>query len=304
MPVTASNDRDETSSDPSLPKKRQSTTPLTMEQARIQLAKGITDPTWSKALHQFMFPDARKATESATSPHVDIDVDSDNDDDDDDIFGKLALFLEQEKQAGQVIFPPQRQEIFAALNACPMDQVRVVILGQDPYHGAGQAHGLAFSVRRGVRIPPSLRNILQELQDEGLVFLQDSTRRQHGNLEHWAKQGVLLLNTVLTVREGEAHSHAKQGWEEFTNAVIEALLTLHSNADDSENRRLVFLLWGNPAAEKISNCAIDPKQHVIIRTSHPSPLSARRTKAPFLGSNCFRQANEALIESGYDPIDW
>eukprot|EP00523_Entomoneis_sp_CCMP467_P005353 CAMPEP_0168763186 /NCGR_PEP_ID=MMETSP0724-20121128/24229_1 /TAXON_ID=265536 /ORGANISM="Amphiprora sp., Strain CCMP467" /LENGTH=730 /DNA_ID=CAMNT_0008812373 /DNA_START=1 /DNA_END=2193 /DNA_ORIENTATION=+ len=260
---------------------------LSLDDAKASLIRGITDPTWKLALHDAM--------DNSTS------------------FDNLVQFLQQEKQAGYTIFPPTNKEIFAALNACPLPKVRVVILGQDPYHGKGQAHGLAFSVKKGVSLPPSLRNIFTELQEEGYLLEDEDgvpsvkRRQTHGNLQHWANQGVLLLNTVLTVREGEANSHANQGWEEFTDAVIHALLGNSSddgNPHKSSPRRLVFLLWGNPAAKKATACSIDSNQHMIIRSSHPSPLSARRTKTPFMSSQCFRKANSALVEMGYDPIDW
>ena len=203
-------------------------------------------------------------------------------------FQNLLTFLKAEQNAGATIYPP-REEIFAALNLCPLENVKVVIVGQDPYHGPGQGHGLAFSVRVGVKTPPSLQNIFREaMNDVGIAS------PPHGNLEHWARQGVLLLNTVLTVRRGEANSHSKKGWEEFTDAVVD---TLNEKRDD-----LVFLLWGNPAAKKASN--VDETRHTIIRTSHPSPLGATKTSAPFLGSACFSRVNQALIDNGKEPIDW
>ena len=203
-------------------------------------------------------------------------------------FRKLAAFLDDERSAGTTIYPPQ-EDTFAALNLCPLDKVKVVIVGQDPYHGQGQGHGLAFSVRTGVRVPPSLVNIFKEAcQDVGISMPRS------GCLTCWAEQGVLLLNSVLTVREGEANSHAKQGWEEFTNTVIDTL--------SNEKADLVFLLWGNPAA-KIAN-GVDESKHTIIRTSHPSPLGASKTNSPFLGSRCFSRTNEALEKTGKGPIDW
>ena len=204
-------------------------------------------------------------------------------------FANLAQFLESEREKGVTIYPPE-EKIFAVLNACPFDQIKVVIVGQDPYHGPNQGHGLAFSVQKGVPIPPSLRNIIREAMDD--VGIEAPT---HGNLEHWAKQGVLLLNTVLTVRRGEANSHANKGWEEFTDACIQAL-------NDDAQDGLVFLLWGNPAAKKASS--VDAEKHVIIRTSHPSPLGATKTASPFIGSHCFRRANEALTQQGKPKIDW
>jgi uracil-DNA glycosylase len=203
-------------------------------------------------------------------------------------FDELSDFLAEERRRGAVIFPPE-QDIFAALNKCPFDKVKVVIVGQDPYHGQGQGHGLAFSVRKGVRPPPSLMNIFKELMDD--VHIDTP---QHGSLEYWADQGVLLLNTVLTVRQGEANSHARKGWEQFTDAVIEKL--------NNEKQGLVFLLWGNPAANKASG--VDDERHTIIRSSHPSPLGATKTSSPFLGSRCFSRANKALSDSGQTPIDW
>ena len=204
-------------------------------------------------------------------------------------FERLQSFLTQEHANGATIFPP-REDVFAALNHCPFDQVKVVIVGQDPYHGPGQGHGLAFSVRKGVKPPPSLQNILREaMNDVGIA------QPMHGNLEQWSEQGVLLLNTVLTVRSGEANSHKGQGWEEFTDEVIRAL-------NDQSEKGIVFLLWGNPAAKKAST--VDETKHVVIRTSHPSPLGATKTASPFLGSRCFSRTNDALNTMGREPIDW
>ena len=203
-------------------------------------------------------------------------------------FNALADFLSEERQRGAVIFPPE-QDIFSALNMCPFDKVKVVIVGQDPYHGRGQGHGLAFSVRKGVPLPPSLKNIFKEAMDD--VHIDPP---HHGYLEHWARQGVLLLNTVLTVRQGEANSHARHGWEEFTDEIIDTL--------NKEKEGLVFLLWGNPAAKKASG--VDERRHTVIRTSHPSPLGATKTASPFLGSRCFSRVNEALEKYGEMPIDW
>lgn len=204
-------------------------------------------------------------------------------------FSSLAAFIELENKSGAVIYPRQ-EDIFAALNLCPLEKVKVVIVGQDPYHGPGQGHGLAFSVRHGVKPPPSLKNIVREAMND--VDIKEPT---HGNLEHWAEQGVLLLNTVLTVKQGQANSHSKKGWEEFTDAVIDEL-----NTNSCEG--LVFLLWGNPAAKKAKN--VDESKHTVIRTSHPSPLGATKTNSPFLGSRCFSRANAALEEANKTPIDW
>ncbi len=217
-------------------------------------------------------------------------------------FSSLAKFVESERTNKQVYPPPS--DTFTALNLVPFHKVKVVIVGQDPYHGAGQGHGLAFSVRKGVKIPPSLRNIYKEVisNDCGL-----NVAPKHGCLERWSKQGVLLLNSVLTVRKGEPFSHAKKGWEDFTDEIIRLLLT--KRPEDSG--RLVFLLWGKPAAKKAetiinrhSNGLSGNKRHVVICSSHPSPLGATKTKAPFIGSKCFSRANSALIEGGLEPIDW
>lgn len=176
--------------------------------------------------------------------------------------------------------------IFEALELTPYEKVKVVILGQDPYHGANQAHGLSFSVQPGVKIPPSLNNIYKELQsDLGIKPVN------HGNLVSWAKQGVLLLNTVLTVREGQAYSHRGQGWERLTDTIIEKL--------NEREQPVVFILWGKPAQEKMK--MIDKSKHIILTSSHPSPLSAHRG---FLGSKPFSKTNDALLALGEQPIDW
>lgn len=200
-------------------------------------------------------------------------------------FATLKQFLIEEKQAGRVVYPPGR-DIFRSFELTPFNKVKVVILGQDPYHGPNQAHGLAFSVNYGIATPPSLKNIYQELHSD-LGFVVPN----HGNLEHWGKQGVLLLNTVLTVRAHEALSHRKQGWEYFTDAVIKKLSQTHNH--------LVFLLWGSPAQAKAT--LINPKKHLILTAAHPSPLSAHRG---FLGCKHFSKANAYLIENGIEPIDW
>lgn len=205
-------------------------------------------------------------------------------------FERLSQFVHSERQQN-IVYPPTNDETFTALNLCPLEKVKVVIVGQDPYHGPGQAHGLSFSVKKEVKPPPSLQNIWKELErDMGLSV----SSFQHGNLESWATQGVLLLNSVLTVRKGEANSHANVGWEDFTDEIISII--------SSEKENVVFLLWGNPAAKKASG--VDKKKHIIIKSSHPSPLSATRTKTPFIGSNCFSRCNEALIQHGNEPIDW
>ncbi|MGL6291070.1 MAG: uracil-DNA glycosylase [Silanimonas sp.] len=197
----------------------------------------------------------------------------------------LAAFLRAEKAAGKRIHPPGRQ-MFAALDAVPFDDVRVVILGQDPYHGPGQAHGLSFSVPPGVAIPPSLLNIFKEIErDLGLPM------PRHGCLQHWAAQGVLLLNAVLSVEEGRAGSHAGKGWEGFTDEVIGAL--------SREREGLVFLLWGSYAQKKGE--LIDRNRHCVLKAPHPSPLSAHRG---FLGCGHFGKANRWLQGRGLPPIDW
>ena len=181
---------------------------------------------------------------------------------------------------------PDMYHIYEALELTPYEEVKVVILGQDPYHGENQAHGLSFSVQPGVKIPPSLRNIYKELYDDlGIAPVQ------HGNLVSWAKQGVLLLNTVLTVREGQAYSHRGKGWERLTDTIIEKL--------NEREKPIVFILWGKPAQEKIK--MIDKSRHIIITSPHPSPLSASRG---FFGSKPFSKTNDALLALGEEPIDW
>ena len=197
---------------------------------------------------------------------------------------RLRQFLVAEKSQ-HLVFPPG-PEIFAAFAHTPFDRVRVVILGQDPYHGAGQAHGLCFSVRHGVRTPPSLQNIYKELHASLGIDIPP-----HGNLTHWAQQGVLLLNTVLTVRAHQANSHRKQGWEQFTDRVIEVLNARRSG--------LVFVLWGSAAGRKAS--MIDGRKHRVLRSVHPSPLSAHRG---FFGCGHFVAINEHLQARGEAPIQW
>ncbi|MCE2945202.1 MAG: uracil-DNA glycosylase [Lysobacteraceae bacterium] len=197
----------------------------------------------------------------------------------------LSAFLRAEKAAGKRIYPPGR-EMFAAFAATPFDRVKVAILGQDPYHGPGQAHGLCFSVPPGVPVPPSLQNIFKEIQrDLGLPV------PSHGCLRAWADQGVLLLNAVLSVEDGRAGSHAGRGWEGFTDAAIEAL--------SREREGLVFLLWGSYAQKK--GAIIDRQRHCVLQAPHPSPLSAHRG---FLGCGHFGKANRWLQGRGLAPIDW
>ena len=195
-----------------------------------------------------------------------------------DYFRDLATFLHQEREQHQVF--PDEGLVFAALEATPLDDVKVLLLGQDPYHSEGQAHGLCFSVQHGVKRPPSLNNMFKELAaDVGCVA------PNHGHLMSWARQGVLMLNTVLTVRANQANSHRKQGWENFTDAIIRCV-------NDKETK-VVFVLWGNSAQKKTN--LIDKSRHVIIESAHPSPLSAR---LGFFGSRPFSRINEALQDSG------
>jgi uracil-DNA glycosylase len=195
----------------------------------------------------------------------------------------LSAFVDAE-YAAHTVYPPI-EDLFAAYRLCAPDQTRVLILGQDPYHGAGQAHGLSFSVRDGVRIPPSLRNVFKELADDVGVVPPAA-----GDLTGWARQGVLLLNAVLTVRAAAAASHAGKGWEEFTDATIRAL-----NARDE---RVVFLLWGGYARRKAA--LISNPVHVVLEAGHPSPLNPRG----FRGARPFSAANKALADAGRPPIDW
>lgn len=198
---------------------------------------------------------------------------------------ELSAFLRSEKAAGKIIYPAGN-EIFAALNTTPVECVRVVIIGQDPYHGPRQAHGLSFSVPPGVAIPPSLKNIYKEL-------VTDTGFRppQHGNLAAWAEQGVLLLNAVLTVEQGHAGSHQGKGWERFTDQVIATI--------NAQCEHVVFLLWGAYAQKK--GQVIDRTRHLVLQAPHPSPLSAHRG---FFGCAHFSKANTYLQEMGHRPIDW
>ena len=226
----------------------------------LSLMDSLQDPSWNDALEDIVHTDE---------------------------FEKLSSFVKEERQH-YTIYPNQKN-VFAALNSCPLPSVKVVIVGQDPYHGPGQAHGLSFSVLPGVPIPPSLKNIFLELSDQFSTSLPTD-----GNLQGWANQGVLLLNTVLTVRKGKAHSHAKVGWEDVTDYILRKV--------SEECDHVVFLLWGKPAARTAS--LIDTKKHTILSSSHPSPLSARKTSTPFFGSNCFHLCNQALLSNNQSPIDW
>lgn len=202
-----------------------------------------------------------------------------------DYMARLRAFLVAEKAAGKQIFP-KGGEWFRAMDLTPLDKVRVVILGQDPYHGPGQAHGLCFSVKPGVRPPPSLVNIYKELQsDLGIE------RPRHGFLEHWANQGVLLLNSVLTVEMAKAASHQGKGWERFTDAVIRLV--------NAKEEPVVFLLWGAYAQKKAA--FVDTSKHLVLKAAHPSPLSAHNG---FLGCRHFSKCNAFLESKGLAPIDW
>ena len=200
-------------------------------------------------------------------------------------FQQVVLHLKTEKAQGKTIYPPGSQ-IFNAFDSTPWDRVKVVILGQDPYHGPGQAHGLCFSVQQGVPAPPSLVNIFKELQSD-IGFRIPG----HGNLTHWAQQGVFLLNASLTVRAGDPMSHSKIGWATFTDTVIKKI--------SEQKSHVVFLLWGKFAQEK--RVLIDESKHCILKAAHPSPLSAH---AGFFGCRHFSKTNEYLVREGIGPIDW
>jgi uracil-DNA glycosylase len=202
-----------------------------------------------------------------------------------DYMAQLKTFLVTEKAAGKHIFP-KGAEWFRAMDLTPLEQVRVVILGQDPYHGPGQAHGLCFSVKPGVAPPPSLVNIYKELQSDLGI-----SRPRHGFLEHWAQQGVLLLNSVLTVEMAKAASHQGKGWERFTDAVIRLV--------NAKKEPVVFLLWGAYAQKKAA--FVDGSRHLVLKAAHPSPLSAHNG---FLGCRHFSQCNAFLEKQGQKPIDW
>lgn len=229
------------------------------EQQQAKLQKIQLDESWKVALSDFLL-----------SPKMD----------------ELKQFLVQEKQADKTIYPPSSL-IFNALNTTPLHQVKVVILGQDPYHGANQAHGLSFSVQRGVAIPPSLRNIFHELHSDLGVDIP-----KHGNLTHWAEQGVLLLNAVLTVEAGQPTSHQKRGWEDFTDHVIDVL--------NQQREHIVFILWGAYAQRKGQR--IDPNKHLVLKAAHPSPLAANR--GGFFGCKAFSKTNNYLKQHGIEPINW
>ncbi|MEM6261294.1 MAG: uracil-DNA glycosylase [Bacteroidota bacterium] len=200
-------------------------------------------------------------------------------------FQQLKYFLLQEKKEGKVIYPAGKN-IFHAFNTTPFDKVKVVVIGQDPYHGPGQAHGLSFSVQPGVAVPPSLRNIYKELQED--VGFQPPN---HGFLDAWAQQGVLMLNAILTVRHKEAGSHRGKGWELFTDAAIKAL--------NDHREKLVFLLWGSFAQQK--GGMVDETRHLVLKAAHPSPFAAHKG---FFGCRHFSKTNEYVQLHGQEPIDW
>ncbi|MFZ0022656.1 uracil-DNA glycosylase [Acinetobacter sp.] len=229
------------------------------EQQLAKLNKVQLDESWKYGLSEFLL-----------SPKMD----------------ELKAFLLEEKKADKIIYPPNHL-IFNALNTTPLDRVKVVILGQDPYHGPNQAHGLSFSVQKGVALPPSLRNIFHELHaDVGVE------RPKHGDLTHWAEQGVLLLNAVLTVEAGQPTSHQKRGWEEFTDHVIDVL--------NEQREHIVFILWGAYAQRKGQR--INQDKHLVLKAAHPSPLAANR--GGFFGCKVFSKSNNYLKQHGIEPIDW
>jgi uracil-DNA glycosylase len=229
------------------------------EQQQAQLDKVQLEAGWKQALAEFLLSEK---------------------------MNNLRTFLREELHAGKTIYPPNAL-IFNALNTTALSQVKVVILGQDPYHGPDQAHGLSFSVQRGLAIPPSLRNIYHELNtDLGI------TPVKHGNLTHWAEQGVLLLNAVLTVEAGQPTSHQKKGWEDFTDHVIDVL--------NEQREGIVFILWGAYAQRKGQR--IDQNKHLVLKAAHPSPLAANR--GGFFGCKAFSKTNNYLKQNGIEPIDW
>jgi uracil-DNA glycosylase len=201
-------------------------------------------------------------------------------------WAELRDFVDKERRRVSVF--PAAGDVFSAFNSCSLSRVKVVIIGQDPYHGKGQAHGMCFSVQKGVAVPPSLRNMYKELADDA----EGWKAPRHGNLEAWARQGVLLLNNVLTVEEGKANSHKGRGWERFTDAVVAAV-------NKRAGKGVVFMLWGNGARAKGKD--INTKKHCVLHAVHPSPLSASRG---WFGCKHFSKANKYLVESGQEPIDW
>lgn len=229
------------------------------EQQQSQLDKIQLDASWKSALSEFLLSTKME---------------------------ELKQFLLAEKNADKLIYPPSSL-IFNALNTTPLSHVKVVIIGQDPYHGPNQAHGLSFSVQKGLALPPSLRNIFHELNTDLNIPIS-----KHGNLTDWATQGVLLLNSVLTVEAGQPTSHQKQGWEDFTDHVIDVL--------NEQCEHIVFILWGAYAQRKGQR--IDPNKHLILKAAHPSPLAANR--GGFFGCKVFSKTNNYLKQNGIEPINW
>lgn len=201
-------------------------------------------------------------------------------------YQSIIDFVAKERAAGKEIYPPQN-EVLSAFTLTPLNQVKVVLIGQDPYHGPDQAHGLCFSVKDGVKVPPSLVNMYKELAND----IEGFTIPEHGCLSHWAQQGVLMLNTVLTVERGAAHSHAKRGWETFTDNVLSLL--------NEQSQPIIFVLWGGHAIKKGKH--INTSQHIVLTGPHPSPLSAYRG---FFGCGHFSEINRSLIARGQAAIDW
>ena len=201
-------------------------------------------------------------------------------------FQQLSAFVDNERRVGKVVYPPEA-DVFNAFTMTPLEKVKVVLIGQDPYHGPEQAHGLCFSVKRGIKPPPSLANMYKELATD----IDGFTIPSHGDLSAWAEQGILMLNTVLTVEQGKAHSHAKAGWEVFTTAVLELL--------NRQTQPIIFVLWGSHAIKK--GQVITAPQHQVLTGPHPSPLSAYRG---FFGCGHFSQVNQLLLERGEAPIRW
>jgi len=201
-------------------------------------------------------------------------------------FQQLSAFVDNERRAGKVVYPPEA-DVFNAFTMTPLEKVKVVLIGQDPYHGPDQAHGLCFSVKRGIKPPPSLANMYKELATD----IDGFTIPSHGDLSAWAEQGILMLNTVLTVEQGKAHSHAKAGWEVFTAAALELL--------NRQTQPIIFVLWGSHAIKK--GQVINAPQHQVLTGPHPSPLSAYRG---FFGCGHFSQVNQLLLERGEAPIRW
>lgn len=205
---------------------------------------------------------------------------------------RLSSFLEREEAAGKIVYPPPA-DVFSFMESCPLDKVKVVIVGQDPYHQPGQAHGMCFSVRKGVQVPPSLRNILKEIKQDANLEPPVNGTASHGHLGRWSAQGVLLLNTCLTVRKAEPLSHKGKGWEDFTDEIIRQCC---------KRDGLVYLCWGKEAQNKCAS--VNRARNLVVSSSHPSPLGAYKTAAPFMGSGSFSRCNTYLVQRDKQPIDW